>query len=506
VSAIITTPHDVSVRRRWLVLSLVLIAQFMVVLDATIVTVALPSVQTSLKFTSELNLQWVINAYSLFFGGFLLLGGRAGDLFGRQRLFVAGLALFTGASLVNGLAQSSEMLIIGRAVQGVGAALVSPAVLAILLVTFTDEGERGRALGYFTTVTASGSAAGLLLGGVLTNWLSWRWIFLVNVPIGVIGLVGALSLVPNSRVRSGGLRTLDLPGAVSVTAGLTLLVYTIVNAEHWGWGSARVLWLVVTAAVLLLAFVAIETRTRNPLIRLGIFAKRSLASGNITMFLMVAGLFTMMFFPTLYLAQISGYSPIKVGLAYLPWPVAMAAAGTLAQRLSARVSPRVLLAVGLAIVAAGLLTFARLPEHGSYAADVLPGMLLTAIGAGLAWANIFVVATTGVSHEESGLAAGIVNTSQQLGAALGLAVLSSIAAAHTSHILEHVGSSSTAAVRDHALVQGFQRGFLIGGVIVAVGALAAMLGVPRPDRSNSPQSADDPALVRAEESEIAATF
>jgi predicted MFS family arabinose efflux permease len=348
-------------------------------------------------------------------------------------------------------------------------------------------------------VTASGSAAGLLLGGVLTNWLSWRWIFLVNVPIGVAGLAGAVLVIANSKARLGGLRTLDLPGAVSVTAGLTLLVYTIVNAEHWGWGSARVLWLVAAAIALLFAFVAIELRTRNPLIRLGIFTKRSLASGNITMFLMVAGMFTMMFFPTLYLAQVRGYSPIKVGLAYLPWPVAMAAAGTVAQRLVGRISPRVPLGVGLAFVAAGLFTFTRLPAHGSYAADVLPGMLLTAIGAGLAWANLFLVATTGVSHEESGVAAGIVNTSQQVGAALGLAVLSSIAAARTSHLLF---GHPAAALHDHALVQGFQRGFLIGGIIVAVGALVALVTVPPTRPAGTPQ----PDLVQAEEAEIAGTF
>ena len=484
--------------RTWLVLALVLIAQFMVVLDATIVTVALPSVQASLKFSSELNLQWVINAYSLFFGGFLLLGGRAGDLFGRQRLFVAGLTLFTGASLVNGLAQSPTMLITGRAFQGVGAALVSPAVLSIILVTFQNDHERGKALGYFTAVTASGSAVGLLLGGILTDALSWRWIFLVNVPIGVVGLIGAVLMIPNSKVRGGGLRTLDLPGAVSVTAGLTLLVYTIVNAENWGWSSQRVMWLVAGAIVLLLAFAAIELRTRNPLIRMGIFAKRSLATGNITMFLMVAGLFTMMFFPTLYLAQIKGYSPIKVGLAYLPWPFAMAVAGNVAQRLGKHVGPRIPLAVGLAFVAAGLFTYGRLPAGGSYATDVLPGMILTAIGAGLAWANLFLVATAGVSTEESGLAAGIVNTSQQLGAALGLAVLASIAAARTNDVRR-----TSPGLPAHALVEGFQRGFVVGGVIVAVGALVALLGVPQRQRSGDAlPSEGDTRLLQAEEAEI----
>jgi EmrB/QacA subfamily drug resistance transporter len=472
-----TSQHN----KRWIILALTLVAQFMVTLDATIVTVALPSIQTDLGFADQLDLQWVINAYVLFFGGFLLLGGRAGDLFGRQRLFLAGLALFTGASLVNGLADNTSMLVVGRGVQGFGAALVSPAVLSIIIVTFRNTAERVKALGFFTAVTAGGSAAGMLFGGLLTDYASWRWIFLVNIPIGLIGIVGALRTIPNSRAAAGNLRHMDLPGAISVTGGLTVLVYAIVNAQTWGWGSARFLWLTVVAAALLVAFVLIELRTGHPLVRLGLFAKRTISVGNATMLTFSGGLFVMMFFPTLYLAENLGYSPIEIGLAYLPWPVAMMAAGSVGQKLIGRTGPRLLLVVGLLLVAAGLLTFVRLPVDGSYAADVLPGMLLTAVGAGLVFTPVFMVATTGVAAEESGLASGVINTAQQLGAALGLAVISTLAAAHTAHLLDAAGGRPTAAEQSSALVDGFQRGFAVAAAVVLASALIAALGLRRAD-------------------------
>jgi EmrB/QacA subfamily drug resistance transporter len=471
-------------RRRWLILAIVLIAQFMGVLDATIVTVALPSIQKGLHFGSQLDLQWVINAYGLFFGGFLLLGGRAGDLFGPQRLFVTGLVIFTGASLSNGLADSTGMLITGRAVQGLGAALVSPAVLAIILGVFRQVGERTKALGYFTAVTASGSAVGILLGGVLTDVATWRWIFLVNVPIGLVALLGGARLIPNPRLAAGGLRGMDVPGAVTITAALTLLVYTVVNAGQWGWGSGRVIGLLAGAVVLLAAFILIELRTRQPLVRLGIFRTRTVRAANATMFLMVAGLYAMMFFPALYLGQIKGYSPIEVGLAYLPWPASMAVAAGVGQKLVKQIGVRVQLVVGLVILAAGLFTFGHLSVGGSYAADVLPGMIVTAVGAGLAWAVLFLVATTGVAPHENGLASGIVNSAQQVGAALGLSILSSIAAARTSHIVGHAAVAGVAG--DRALVLGFQRGFVVGGAIVLVSALAALIGVRRTDGAAAP--------------------
>lgn len=466
-------------KRRWLILALVLVAQFMGVLDATIVTVALPTIQHGLHFATPLDLQWVINAYALFFGGFLLLGGRAGDLFGHQRLFVTGLVVFTAASLSNGLAQSTGMLVAGRAAQGLGAALVSPAVLAIILSVFHDVQERTKALGIFTAVTASGSAVGILLGGVLTDVLSWRAIFLVNVPIGLVALIGGARLIPNVRLAKGGLRGMDLPGAVIITAALGLLVYTVVNAQQWGWGSGRVIGQLAAAVVLMAAFVVTELRTGQPLVRLGIFRRRTVTAANVTMFLMIAGLYAMMFFPTLYLGQVKGYSPIKVGLAYLPWPVSMAVAAGIGQQLVKRIGVQVPLVAGVAILAAGLFTYGHLSVSGSYAADVLPGMIVTAVGAGLAWTVLFLVATAGVAPEENGLASGIVNSSQQLGAALGIAVLSTVAASRTSGLIAHAAVGGASG--NQALVLGFQRGFMVGGAIAIAGAVAALVGVRRSD-------------------------
>jgi EmrB/QacA subfamily drug resistance transporter len=485
----------------------------MVVLDATIVTVALPSIQTGLHFKSQLDLEWVINVYILLFGGFLLLGGRAGDLFGRQRLFVAGLIVFSVASLINGVAQSPGMLIAGRAAQGVGAALVSPAVLSIIIVTFESAHHRAKALGYFSAVTASGGGVGLLLGGLLTDYVSWRAIFLVNVPIGILAVIGAVRTVPNSKMKvgNGGIAGMDIPGAVTVTAGLTLLVYAIVNASTWGWGSARVIWLIAASAVLLAAFLVIEKRTRAPLIRLGIFASRSLTMSNIVMFLFMGGMYVMLFFPTLYLAQIKGDSPIKIGLSYLPWPAAMAVAAGMGQQLMRRAGAKITLIVGLAFITAGLLLLSNLHADSSYAAGILPGMLLTAIGAGFAWATLFMVASAGVSAEESGLASGIINTSQQVGAALGLAVLSSIAASHTSGLLGHITGTATQAQQNHALVSGFQRGFLLGGILVAVAAVVAAVGVRKSDVHQQAAGAatEDVSVseeVEAELTEIPATM
>jgi EmrB/QacA subfamily drug resistance transporter len=462
--------------RQWLVLALVLVAQFMVVLDATIVTVALPSIQRGLGFANQLDLQWVINAYVLLAGGFLLLGGRAGDLFGRKRLFLAGLALFTTASLVNGLAQSPGMLIAGRAVQGLGAALVSPAVLSIIVATFTKEEERTKALGVFSTVTAAGAAVGLLLGGVLTQELSWRWIFLVNVPIGVIGGLLALRFVAHSRGPQTADRRIDVLGAVTVTGGLTLFIYALVNAQSWGWGSGRFIGLVVGAAALLVVFVVAELRSRSPLIRLGIFRIRSLAAANATMFLMLAGQFVTMFFPTLYLQDIFRYSPIKTGLAYFVWPVMMIVAASVGQRLIRRFDSRLVLGVGLLLDSGGLFAFHSVSVTGSYAADVLPGMLLTATGVGLGFSTLFFLATVDAPAHEAGLASGLINTSQQLGAALGLAVLSTIAASHTANLLH---GATSAARQAEALTSGFQLGFMIAAIFPLAAALVMALAIRR---------------------------
>ena len=477
------------------ILWVVLIAQFMVVLDATIVTVALPSIQSGLHFDSQTQLQWVVNAYALLFGGFLLFGGRAGDLLGRQRLFIIGLALFGLSSLVNGLAQNPETLIVGRAVQGLGGALVSPAVLSIIIVTFEGAKERMKALGTFSAITASGSGAGILAGGILTEWVDWRAIFLVNVPVAAIAIIGALKVVPNSRHRVEGQKNrMDLPGAVTITAGLLLLVYSIVNADKWGWSSGKFIGFLAAAAVLIVAFFVVESVSKQPLIRLGIFKHRALAVSNGSMFLMVGGLFVMMFFPPLYWAEVKGYSPIEVGLAFLPWPAAMAVASTFAQKLIAKAGPKAALWPGLVIIAGGLFLLSFLGAGDAYASSFLPGMLLTAIGAGFAWASLFLVASVGVKPEESGLASGLINTSQQLGAAIGLAILASIAAAYTKNL---VGSGTGA---NDALVKGFDRGFLIGAAILLASALVVFLGLRYRDGRHAPEAA--PAVEAQANEEI----
>jgi len=480
-------------------LGIVLIVQFMVILDATIVSVALPSIQKGLHFGSQLDLQWVVNAYALFFGGFLLLGGRAGDLLGHRRLFLAGVAVFSLASLFNGLAQSPGMLVGGRVAQGLGAAMVSPAVLSIILVAFTDPRARTKAMGYFTTVSASGGGVGILLGGVLTDVLSWRAIFLVNVPIGAVALLAAIRFVPESRFGSGGLRTMDIPGAVSITAALTILVYALVNAGAWGWGSSRVIGLLCAAAVLLAAFLVIESRTSNPLVRLGIFRARTLAVGNTTMFLMMAGVYTLLFFPVLFLGEVKGYSPLGTGLAVLPWPAMMVVFGAVCQYMIKAVGVRIPLVTGLVLVAGGLVLYGRITPGDSYAAGMLPGILLTAAGAGLAWQLLFLVATARVAPEESGLASGLVNSAQQIGAAIGLAALAVVAASRTSHILGQVGGKPSVSQTAEALTLGFQRGYVIAGIVVAVGAVVALLGV----RASDIQHAAEPELLIAEEAEAA---
>jgi EmrB/QacA subfamily drug resistance transporter len=471
---------------RRLILWLVLLAQFVVVLDGTIVAVALPAINSNLHFSSQLSLQWVINAYTLLFGGFLLLGGRAGDLYGRRSLFVAGLALFTAASLANGLAQSTQTLIAGRAVQGFGGALVTPAALAIIVATFTDTAERMKALGLFTAASAGGAAAGFLFGGILTDLLSWRWIFFVNVPIGAAGVLLALRYVPNSRAGDGQSRAIDIPGAITVTGGVGLLVYAIVKAQEWGWGSTRFILTAAGAAFLLLAFVAVELRSREPLIRLGIFRSRSLSAANAVMFVFVAGMFSTLFFPTLYMQQVLGYSPIKTGLAYLPWPITLVAATALGQRLIPRFGARPMLGVGLTVAAAGLFLLSRIPEGGSYAADILPGFLLSAAGTGLAYATLYLLATAGVRNEEAGLASGIISSAQQLGSVVGLAALASVAASRTSS-LEGAGGSS--ADHTHALVAGFQRGLLVASVLALAAAALAILTVRRNDLEQAPEQA-----------------
>ena len=451
----------------WVVLVLICLAQFMVVLDATIVNVALPSIQKDLGL-SEANLQWIVNAYALVFGGFLLLGGRAGDLLGRKRLFLIGLVIFTSASLLDGLAVSSGMLIGSRALQGLGAALISPAALSIISTTFSEGAERAKALGVWAAIAIGGSAVGLIVGGLLTQAFSWPWIFFVNVPVGIVGFALSWRLIPESKDEHAH-RSFDLPGAVTATGGLMALVYAIVKSETDGWTSATTIGFFLAAAVLLASFVVIEQRTKAPLVRLSIFRVRSLTTANLVMFLVASGMFAMFFFNTLYIQRVLNYGPLKAGLAFLPFTAGIMVSAGIASRFAPRIGVRPVAAVGMLVSVAGMLLLTRLPVDGTYAADVLPALLLTSLGMGLVFMPLTLVATTGLEDEDQGLASGLFNTSQQIGGALGLAILSTIAASRTSS----VGGKGS-----EALVAGFHWAFF-GGAALILGALLVMLALLR---------------------------
>jgi EmrB/QacA subfamily drug resistance transporter len=459
---------------KWLILVIACMAQFMVVLDITVVNIALPSIQTGLKFSSA-NLQWVVNGYTLIFGGFLLLGGRAADLMGRKRLFVIGVILFSAASLLNGLAQSSGMLIVGRGLQGLGGALVSPAALAIITTTFTETGERTKALGIWSAIAASGSAVGLLMGGVLTDVASWRWVFFVNVPIGVMTVVLAARYILESRVE-GARRSYDLGGAATVTGGLVVIVFAIVKAQSYGWGSARTLGLFAAGIVLLAAFVAIESRSESPLMRLSIFRVRSLAVGDAALLLVGSAMFGMFYFASLYVQQILGYSPLKAGLAFLPVTAGIMIGAGAAQQLIKRFGVRNVAAAGTTLAALGLLVLTQLPVHGSYVGNLLTGLLPLSIGMGLVFVPITLMATSGVSGDDAGLASGLFNTAQQVGGSLGLAILSTLAASQTSRLLSG-HSATTVATHAAATVSGYHVAFLAAAIMMAAasGLLVVLL-------------------------------
>jgi EmrB/QacA subfamily drug resistance transporter len=475
---------------RWLVLVLVCVAQFMVVLDATIVNVALPSIQRGLHFSAA-NLQWVINSYMLVFGGLLLLGGRAADLFGRKRLFLAGVAVFSIASLINGLATSSTMLIAGRALQGVGAALVSPAALAIITTTFKEGSERTKALGVWSAIAAGGGAVGLVAGGALTQSLSWPWIFFVNLPVGAIALILGARYLPSTpaQVRHG----IDLPGAISVTGGLVVLVYAIVKAQAWGWGSVRTLSLAALALGLLAAFVAIERRSKRPLIRLGIFRTRSLAIADTVMLLVASGMFATFFFASIYAQEILGYGPLKAGLAFLPLTGGIVIGAALAQQLIKRIGVRAVPLIGLSLGAAGLFLLSRITVAGSYASELLPGLVVMSLGLGLTFVPMTLIATTNVEPEDAGLASGLLNTAQQVGGALGLAVLSTLAVDRTNSALSGLGNAASAGQRASALVDGFQTAFLAGAGLLVAG-IAVLLLMLRGDHMANINAAEPVAV------------
>jgi EmrB/QacA subfamily drug resistance transporter len=415
----------------WVVLVIICLAQFMVILDATIVNVALPHIQTALGF-SEASLQWVINAYTLVFAGLLLLGGRAGDLLGRKRLFMIGLVIFTAASFLNGIASTSGMLIGFRALQGLGAALISPAALSIISTTFAEGKERSRALGVWAAIAIGGSAVGLVLGGALTQAFSWRWIFFVNVPVGIFAFLAALRLVPESKDEHTH-RGYDLAGAVAVTGGLMAVVFALVHSAQHGWGSTWSIVSFVVGVALLVAFVLIERGSAEPLVRLSIFRIRSLTTANLAMFLAFSGMFAMFFFNTQYIQHALGFGPLKAGVSFLPFTGGIMISAGLASNFAPRIGVRPVAVVGMLLTIVGLLLFARMPVHGSYAVDVLPGMILASLGMGAIFMPLTLIATTGLHDDDQGLASGLFNTSQQVGGALGLAVLTTIAVGHTSH-------------------------------------------------------------------------
>jgi EmrB/QacA subfamily drug resistance transporter len=452
---------------KWLALALLAAAQFVVVLDASIVNVALPSIGSDLNFSQD-DLSWVVNAYVLVFGGFLLLGGRLADLLGRRRLFIIGLILFAAASLAGGLATSAGWLVAARAVQGLGAALLSPAALSLVTVLFAEGAERNKAMGVWGAVAGSGGAVGVLLGGMLTEWAGWEWVLFVNVPIGIAAAMIAPRLLPESR--NEGERHFDVAGAVTITAGLSLLVYALVDANDAGWGSTQTLGLSAIALALIGAFYVIERRQTAPLVPFpGIFRIRTITGINISAVLVAASLFSMFFFISLYMQNVLGFSPIETGLAYLPLAVGIIIAAGGSAGLVTRFGFKPVLVSGLVITAAGLIWFSQIDANGSYVGDVLFPSLLAAVGLGLAFVSMTVAAVSGVEPYEAGLASGLINTSQQIGGALGLAVLATVA---NSRIDSLAADGASQAV---ALTEGFQSAFLVGAGIAIVGAIMAVV-------------------------------
>ncbi|KPU90946.1 disulfide bond formation protein DsbA [Variovorax paradoxus] len=456
-------------RKRWLALMVLCLGVLMIVLDTTIVNVALPSIRTDLGFT-ETSLVWVVNAYMLTFGGFLLLGGRLGDLYGHRRVFLAGLVLFTLASLACGISTTQGLLIAARAVQGLGGAIVSAVSLSLIMNLFTEPADRAKAMGVYGFVCAGGGSIGVLLGGLLTSSLSWHWIFLVNLPIGVAVYALCIALLPSARGQAHG-EKLDVAGAVTVTLSLMLAVYGVVNGNEAGWRSAQTLGLLGTAVALLAIFIAIEARVKHPLMPLGLFRLRSVSVSNVVGVLWAAAMFAWFFISALYMQLVLAYTPMQIGLAFLPANVIMAVFSLgLSAKIVMRFGIRRPLAAGLWLAAIGLALFARAPVDGRFAIDVLPGMLLLGLGAGMAFNPLLLAAMSEVSPSESGLASGVVNTAFMMGGALGLAVLASIAAAQTGSMLA-AGASTPLA-----LTGGYQMAFLVGAVFAAVaGLLGALL-------------------------------
>jgi EmrB/QacA subfamily drug resistance transporter len=473
-------------RSRWAALYVLCVGVLMIVLDVTVVNVALPSIQDDLGFSSS-SLAWVVNAYLIAFGGLLLLAGRLGDLIGRRTIFLIGLAIFTGASLLCGVAQSQEWLVAARFVQGVGGAMTSAVVLGMIVTMFPEPREQAKAIGVYAFVASAGGSVGLLAGGVLTDAINWHWIFFINIPIGIATAVGARRLLD----RDGGIgfsQGADIPGAALVTTSLMLGVYTIVKpAAELGWGDPETLGLGALSLALLGAFVAREAKARTPLIPLRIFRSRNVSGANLIQVFLVSGMFGMFFLGTLYMERVLGYTPLQIGLAFLPVTLTM---GTLSvrysERLVMRFGARRTLIPGLALILAGLVVFTRAPVDGSYVQHVLPVMLLLGTGAGVSFAALMTLAMSGATREDAGLASGLVNTTAQVGAALGLAVLATLAASRTDHLRD--AGESTAA----ALTGGYHLAFWIAAGLVAL-ALVVAATVLRPEEARGHVAEPEPA-------------
>jgi len=479
--------HD---SRRWWALALIVAAQFMVVLDVAIVNVALPSIRTDLGFSQE-SLQWVITAYAIFFGGFLLLGGRLADLLGRRRLFIAGLAVFTVFSLLDGLAWSEGSLITFRALQGLGAAMLSPAALSILTTTFREGKDRNVALGIWGAASGSGGAAGVLLGGALTSALSWSWIFFINVPVGVLLIALSPVLLRESHADLGH-RRFDFTGAASITGGLMLLVYAMTRATQHGWGTGSTIGLLAASAVLIVAFFVIEARSKAPLLPLRIFRLRTLTASNIAGLLMGGAIFAQFFLLTLYMQEVLHYSALKTGVAYIGLTLTIIVFSTVSQALVTRIGVRRVLPAGLALTTVALVMFAQLPVNGSYFTDLFPAFMISGLGLALAFVPMSIGALTGVTESDAGIASGLINTTQQIGGAIGVALATTVATTFTSRYVDsHAGTNAFSGA---ALTHGFQLGFYVLAGLAAAGAVLSALMLESKPAEVQPELTEEAVL------------
>jgi EmrB/QacA subfamily drug resistance transporter len=475
------------IKHKGLALAVLAASQFIVVLDATIVNVALPAIQRALGFESDAQLQWVVTAYALTFGGLLLLGGRLADIIGRRRMLLAGVAVFAIASLLAGIAQDATQMIVFRGLQGIGGAMLSPAVLSLILTIFKEGPERNRAFGVFSMVAAGGGAVGLVLGGLLTQYVDWRWIFFINVPLAAIIIAAAIKYLPD--VRPTQKERVDYFGALTVTASLMALVFGLEQAAQHGWGATNTIVTLILSALLMAVFIVNEMKVKLPLIKLSIFKRRNVSGGNLMQLLMPAAMFGMFFYLSIYLQTILQYSPVKTGLANLPFTLTViVVAGFLSRNIS-KFNPKVILTISPLLVAAALLWFARIPVDGNYLTDVLPGIIVIAAGMAMSFVTITMVTTSGTSHEESGLVSGLLNTGQQVGGAIGLAVLTVVSSAV-------IKSDASAGVPiTQAMVHGFQHGFVAAAIFAAAAAVVAatVLKVHKPTQGDLSQEAETEA-------------